>query len=299
MKYLLLLLSLTSGLAVWVGLTKYEASLERKFLSQQSTDQHVDVLVYSENADFGETISESMIISQRRLLSSLPDEYISITGKDSTQLYAKFVGKKLAKNVRKYDLLNERDFTLEAARALSALLDVNGRAASIKVSAEKIAGGFVLPGDRIDLIATLSKAFNEGERPTTRSFTFIKNAKVLAVGQDASTARGLGGSSILPVASNGKSVETILGKTLTLELNQDQVEVLNAAQQIAKLSVSLRRPSKNTDTIFGDTSFLDRESPLEIQAKTENKKSDVQGVTNSVELVVINGQQVKSYTFKK
>ena len=115
--------------------------------------------------------------------------------------------------------------------SLSALLEPGKRAVAVRVSAENTAGGFILPGDRVDVIHTITKAGADGN-PEIVSSTALSGIKVLAIDQtqrvDQSTVE-----------------TTVLGRTATLELGAGEVEVLAAAQMTGALSLALRSASEN------------------------------------------------------
>ncbi|HEV2364276.1 MAG TPA: Flp pilus assembly protein CpaB [Caulobacteraceae bacterium] len=106
---------------------------------------------------------------------------------------------------------------------MSVILDPGMRAISIPVSAETGAGGFIQPGDRVDVIQT-------GADPNQKSGalisqTVLSNVRVLAVDQTTTPA------------ANGKS---ILGATLTLEVPASLAELAAGAKSRGGLNIALR-----------------------------------------------------------
>jgi pilus assembly protein CpaB len=114
-----------------------------------------------------------------------------------------------------------------AAGYLSAILPGGMRAASTEVNAETSAGGFVVPGDYVDVI--LARRDREAEKRTSvetyTSETIISNARVLAVDQTVED-------------KNGQKV--VIGKTATLEVTPRQAELLALGKQVGTLSLALR-----------------------------------------------------------
>ncbi len=88
---------------------------------------------------------------------------------------------------------------------LSAILPSGMRAVAVRVSASNTAGGFILPGDRVDVVADRCPAI---ERATRRrenvSRTILANIKVLAIDQTVGDKQG---------------EAVVVGKTATLELD--------------------------------------------------------------------------------
>ncbi len=114
-----------------------------------------------------------------------------------------------------------------ASGYLSAILPAGMRAVATEISAETSAGGFVIPGDHVDVI--LTHRDREAEKRTSVetfvSETIILNARVLAVDQTVED-------------KNGQKV--VIGKTVTLELSPRQAEAMALGKQVGTLSLALR-----------------------------------------------------------
>ncbi len=110
---------------------------------------------------------------------------------------------------------------------MAAALPAGMRAISTEISPETGAGGFILPGDHVDVI--LSKREKENERgnnpEANTSETILSNVRVLAIDQTVEE-------------KNGQKV--VVGKTATLEMRPRQAETLALARQLGTLSLSLR-----------------------------------------------------------
>lgn len=118
---------------------------------------------------------------------------------------------------------------------LSAILPSGKRAAAVRVSAQNTAGGFILPGDRVDVIQTLSQQTSPEAASENVSRTILTNVKVLAIDQ---TVDEQGGEAV------------VVGKTATLELEPAQVELITAAEASGTLSLALRSMA-DTDEVVG------------------------------------------------
>jgi pilus assembly protein CpaB len=110
---------------------------------------------------------------------------------------------------------------------MAAILPTGMRAISTEISPETGAGGFILPNDRVDVI--LSKREKNQDRPgaaeVVNSEVILANVRVLAIDQ-------------APKEKDGQN--TVLGKTVTLELKPEQTETLARARQSGTLSLALR-----------------------------------------------------------
>lgn len=115
---------------------------------------------------------------------------------------------------------------------LSAMLTSGMRAAAIRISAEKTAGGFVLPNDRVDVLLTGPCRPGDGCNGSMTVRTILKNVRVLAIDQSGSETN---------------AEDSLLGKTATLELDPLQVETLIAAEASGTLSLVLRSATDHAE----------------------------------------------------
>lgn len=107
---------------------------------------------------------------------------------------------------------------------LAVLLAPGQRAASIPVTVDTGAGGFILPGDRVDVI--LTRRLETGKpNALFLSRSILRNMKVLAIDQTTQT---------------DKDAAAVIGATATLEVNSDEAETLAAAKAAGTLSLALR-----------------------------------------------------------
>jgi pilus assembly protein CpaB len=117
---------------------------------------------------------------------------------------------------------------------MAAVLTPGSRAISVAVNPTSGISGFVLPGDRVDLVLTHAiksdSGGSGGDKPERHaSETILSDLRVLAIGQKIQEAK------------NG---ETITAGTATLEVTPKQVEVIAVAIELGKLSLSLRSLGK-------------------------------------------------------
>ncbi|MBD8878319.1 Flp pilus assembly protein CpaB [Roseibium polysiphoniae] len=111
---------------------------------------------------------------------------------------------------------------------MAAMLPKGMRAIAVSVEAETTAGGFILPGDKIDLILTQT-----GEGNSAVSETILENVRVLAI--DETTAGEQDKKSLSPK------------RTATLELTLDQAEIVAQSQQVGTISLALRSAQDSSD----------------------------------------------------
>lgn len=97
-------------------------------------------------------------------------------------------------------------------------LGENARAMAIKVEAETAVGGFVTPGDSVDIVLT------QGRDQTLRAVTILQNIRVLGVDQQA----------------DQQTDQPQVARTVTVEVTPEQSQTLALAQKAGTLSLSLR-----------------------------------------------------------
>ena len=131
---------------------------------------------------------------------------------------------------------------------MAAYLEPGMRAMAISVSVETAAGGFILPGDRVDVLLTQQTNMPGGEAAQASKFSssiVMQNVKVLAIDQSTRA---------------GEDEQAVVGATATLEVHPADAEALALAKSEGTLSLTLRsyadtagpsgrvRPSKPTST---------------------------------------------------
>ncbi len=118
---------------------------------------------------------------------------------------------------------------------LAGTLAPGMRAVTISTSATTAAGGFIQPGDRVDILMTLDVSRDAADMKEDSGLiagrilryvaeTFLHDIKIIAVDQD--------------IAGGGDKVK--IGKTVTVEVTPHQVEVIEVAKRMGKLSLTLR-----------------------------------------------------------
>lgn len=100
------------------------------------------------------------------------------------------------------------------------------RAVSVEVTAETSVSGMLQPGDRVDVLCYL-KNVPGLNHPLTK--TVLEDVRVFAI--NATMDRIVGDDAGIAQA-----------KTVTLELKPDQVEILTLANELGKISFSIRKP---------------------------------------------------------
>jgi pilus assembly protein CpaB len=115
------------------------------------------------------------------------------------------------------------------AGVMAVTLDPGMRAMALPLSAESAAGGFILPGDHVDIVMTrqLDSAPNPNGTTTNKVFTsntVLDNVKVLAIDQ----------------STGGQKGAAVVGATGTVEVTEKQAETLLLAKSAGQLTFVLR-----------------------------------------------------------
>ena len=116
---------------------------------------------------------------------------------------------------------------------LAAALGPGMRAVTIPVSAKTGVGGFVFPGDHVDLLLTQTVPSQGDGPPLKATETILRNVRVLATDQSTET-----------VVEEGKTVVREF-RTVTLEVTPKIAEKVDVAQTIGTLSLALRSLADN------------------------------------------------------
>lgn len=186
----------------------------------------VPVLVAAVDIPVGNTVAASDLRWLDWPLSGVPSGAIR---KDETP----DAEKELIGQIARYGMLSaepmrrEKLIRTDGTGFLSAVLPSGMRAVAISTDSRgaNTAGGFILPNDRTDVIATVKGEQGAGRTDTYVSETILRNIRVLAIGQNIQER-------------NGEKV--VIGETATLEVEPGQVEVLVQAQKTGSLSLALR-----------------------------------------------------------
>lgn len=233
---LLLAFSCAAGAALLVQKTTRPASRP----TTTAKPEMVEILVAARAISVGETVGKDEVRWQSWPRQAVPDGSIRRAPNSGGSLPFEALPARFAmlegEPVAEAKLLQPND-----GSALAALLAPGMRAVSVPIREESAAGGFIQPGDRVDVMVTRRQA--DAGRGPARSEVLLRAVKVLAVGK-ALQAR--------PAAN---------GRTATLELAPAQVGLLTAAQSAGEIALALIGPGDiaqiHADADFPDETFRD------------------------------------------
>ncbi len=125
-------------------------------------------------------------------------------------------------------ILEGRVAQTHGGSTLAAVLDPKMRAITLRVNDVIGVAGFLLPSNRVDILATRR---NGKSRPVTQ--TLLKNIKVLAVDQTA----------------NPEKNEPVIVRAVTMEMSPRQSETLVNARSEGSIQLTLRNPLADSKVV--------------------------------------------------
>jgi pilus assembly protein CpaB len=156
--------------------------------------------------------------------------------------------------------------------SLSALLQQGNKAVTVRVDDVRGVAGFVLPGDRVDVVLIRSENRGNGETNNT-SDVLVQHVKVLAIDQIA----------------NERQEEATVAKAVTLEVTTEQAQKILLATNIGKLSLVLRQAGES------DQDLVKRITDADLGAATASARAESPTAT----VDIIRGTKPESYSVQK
>jgi pilus assembly protein CpaB len=108
---------------------------------------------------------------------------------------------------------------------MAVVLQPGMRAVAVPVTAETGAGGFILPGDRVDVMQARSAGKDDDGAKSILTETLLRNIRVLAIDQSTAPA---------------EDAKTVVGAVATLEVSSSDVDVLVRGRKQGEMVLALR-----------------------------------------------------------
>jgi pilus assembly protein CpaB len=213
---LLLMISLLlAALAAWVANNWLAARTAAKPAPTQE-----QVVVAAIDIPLGTKIEQRHL----SLISMLPGQ----APKGSFHSYADVLGKVASSSMISGEiLLAPRLADSGGGSALASVVDKNMRAVTVRVDDVVGVAGFLLPGNRVDVIASEK----DGLGTQVRTSTILSNVKVLAVDQTASSDNN----------------QPVVVHAVTLEVTPSDAEILLKGKTAGSIQLTLRNPLDESD----------------------------------------------------
>ena len=186
----------------------------------------VDVLIAKSDIGLGQTVKPEDMQWQSWPSATASNTFIRRNDRpDATNQLAGSIAR--APFVAGEPIREQKLVKADGSGFMAAILPAGMRAVSTEISPETGAGGFILPNDRVDVLLTrrMKNPDHPDQPDISISELILTNIRVLAIDQ-------------APKEKDGQT--TVVGKTVTLELQPDQAATLLASRSAGSLSLALR-----------------------------------------------------------
>lgn len=206
----------------------------QRFEDEASGGEPILVLTAVQDIPLGVALTADMVVARELPAAYLEDRHITVADQE------RVLGVRVVSGIRAGESILWTDLatTTDTSRDLSSLVRNGMRAITIQADQSATFGGLVRPGDRVDVLMTLTRP---SAGPTISldedrvTIALLQNLLVLAAGQDtgaiqrAATARP-------PTQMND----------VTLSTTVEQAQLLAFSQQRGRLTLLLRHPDDIT-----------------------------------------------------
>ncbi|GLT19528.1 Flp pilus assembly protein CpaB [Vibrio zhanjiangensis] len=217
---LLFLLSIAFGLGAVFFAKQW---MDRQLQPQTEVEvvEREPVLVATQEILAG-TIIEQQHVTSKLLEKDWRDEFQFTSADD-------LVGEVAASNIYPGEIITVHRLTVSGeGSTLASLIPENKRAVTIRVNDVIGVAGFLLPGNKVDVLNTIKYSST-----SATTVTVLKEIKVLAVDQTAKT----------------KENKPIIVRAVTLEVSPREAEKLLSAQSKGEIQLALRNPHEEEKVV--------------------------------------------------
>jgi pilus assembly protein CpaB len=233
-------------IVVALAIAGVTAFLVNRFLSETEeasrvepeivAEQTVDILIAADTLPVGKIVRDENLRWQRWPENAVNSSYIVKGSADGAQEIEDFIGSAVrVEMIAGEPIVAAKVFRRGEAGFLSGVLTPGMRAVTIAVNARTGTGGFVLPGDKVDVMVVFNA---EVVNPSTGnnqdhyvSETILEDIRVLAVDQKVAFD-----------TNTEAAIETLADvvETVTLEVTPNQAQAISVADSMGGLSLALR-----------------------------------------------------------
>lgn len=214
-------LALLLGLAAVFIANSYLSRAERAQQEAAAAGGMVKLVVATMPLPFGAAITPEKVKVVDWPVASVP----AGSFRDPVQLTSLGKQRVVLRQIEPGEPILASKLSAEGGRAtMSGVLRPEMRAVAVRVSDVAAAGGFVLPGDTVDVFVT--RTAQDGVNGASQQITdvLLQGTRVIAIDQNA----------------NDSSKDPAVGRTATLEVNQVDAQKLVLGQQVGQLTLVLR-----------------------------------------------------------
>ena len=238
-------------------------------LQKEQQKPKIRVLIATKNLRTGDVLKADAVAWQMWVEEALNAQFISVTKEDDeAKKMQAYAGQTVRSPIQAGEpILASKLFKRDKSGLLAGVLDNGMRAVSLAVSPETSSAGLILPGDRVDVLLTHTKAqeaLQKKSKPGPRdpnaplvvlqqtTETIVRNVRAIAINQTTA-----------PPPEGAPAVPT---QTITLEVTPKQAELLITARAMGRLSLALRSLQDGE----GDTGRRDFTTDVEVSPFLRN-----------------------------
>lgn len=211
---MLLLLSVVLGLGAVFVAKRWIDTQSQPTVELEQVERHPVLIAANE-------LAPGVVLEDKHLTTKLIE--VDWITDEMLKMPEQAVGKIVTNTIYAGELVNPARLSLPGEGAtLAALIPENKRAVTIRVNDVIGVAGFLLPGNRVDVLNTVSNS--RGNYANTR--TVLKNIKVLAVDQTAKT----------------NDSKPVIVRAVTLEVSPKEAEKLLTENSKGDIQLALRNP---------------------------------------------------------
>lgn len=209
--------------------------------------QYRDILVATTDLSFGTKLNDSHMGWRPWPAEAVKSTHI--TKDTNKEALENFIGGVTKVEFYADDPISERKIVMPGEKSvMAAILNPGMRAVTTRISVDTAAGGFIQPGDNVDIILTSTVAALQNGPSTSKRYvaqTIFENVRVLAIDQTFS--------------NNSENGAAVIGSTATFEMTQKDSEILQQSVAQGDLSLTLRPlgrgsvPGKSHATVKSST----------------------------------------------
>ncbi|MBW4933057.1 Flp pilus assembly protein CpaB [Marinobacter sp. F4206] len=250
---------LTFALAMGLAAAFVAKGWAIKRLTVQEEDAGIPVVVAAMQIPFGKKLEETDL-----RIRKMPEDLVPSSAYNDIES----LGDAVATGTIYPDeiIMKEKVAGFGGGSALSAVIAPNKRAVTVRVNDVVGVAGFLMPGNRVDVVA----AKPEGSHRKFKTETLLEDIKVLAVDQTASPEKD----------------KPVIVRAVTLELTPIEAELLVGATQEGMVQLALRNPL--------DDSKKPEPKPEVVAEAPKPKPAPKRVVSRSQRVTVIRGTDVST-----
>ncbi len=230
-----------AALVLWFTIQKFAAPNTPVATDTQPVVQqveYVEVLTANANVPLGTRITADHLAWKPWPKESVQPNLITNDESDRPEAMQELEGSIVKAEIYEGEPINEAKLVRAGnAGVMAAMLEPGMRAVTTRISVETAAGGFIQPGDRVDILLTekfnLQTSNTGGQRTSgiirdevNVSNILFENVQVLAIDQT--------------FATDPEGDAYVIGSTATFELSPSDATLLQEAQSSGEISLALR-----------------------------------------------------------